>query len=182
MLIIRSLIFIFSFIVLHALSANFLSYPFNLINIFAFLFIFDTFFYKTPRIIIFLIIGFILDIFSNNIFGVNLISIFITCIIMQWLLKNYLFNYHFYIVFISGFLTVVFYRLIYLLMSVILNFLLSNQEIINTQFVVDFVWESLLTAIFTTLVYLFIFRFVKSINSDLALFKTKRNYGRKRTF
>ncbi len=168
---IRPFIILILFVVIHSLVANFLPYPFNLINIFVVLFMAEVYLRRDSQVGVFLAMGFLLDIFSVNLFGVNIISIFFAYIMMEWLLKNFLSNSHFYTVFLAAGLSVFWFRLVYLLIIFSYNFFTAAANFFNVQLLIDWLWEGLMTALFSTLIYLLFFRLSRVVNPAYIFFK-----------
>jgi len=164
MKIIRFFILLLLLILIQAIASNFLPIPFNLLNPLILIFIIEVYLHGQAKIGAFLIFCFILDLFSLNIFGVNLLAFFFTWLIMMWLMNNYLSNYHFYTVFLSSIIASFVFRFVYIIIILLINFFVGNNILINSQSFLNLIWEGLITAISSVIVYLIFFRLLKAIN------------------
>lgn len=164
MKIIHFFILILLLILIQAIASNFLPIPFNLLNPLILIFVIEVYLNGQAKIGVFLTFCFVLDLFSLNIFGVNLLAFFFTWLIMMWLMNNYLSNYHFYTVFLSSIIASSFFRFIYLIIILLVNFFVDNDVLINSQSFINLIWEGLITATASVIVYLIFFRLLKAIN------------------
>jgi hypothetical protein len=105
------------------------------------------------------------DLFENTPFGVVSISLIFSLIIIHWLLLNIFTNRSLVIVFFSGLISVILFRLIFSA-AVFFYHLTSNQNTGLREYWPFYLKESLITAGFLTLVYLVSSFFVKKLHPE----------------
>jgi len=116
-----------------------------------------TFFFSNEKKDFFIpfILGLIVELFSNVAFGIILLSIFITLLLLNWLMYNIFTHLSFYSILFFGIFGTVFYKIIYTFLVVLSN----NYTLqINYNNILDLLYElgmSFLIILLMNIVYYF---------------------------
>lgn len=149
--------------VLQKAMVTMLPYPFHYCNVI--IVIIDALIlYTKARFVWWLAIGitFFSDLFSSTPFGIVIISLFVSCLVIQWLLDTVFTNRSWAMVAVIGLFSVTVYRLIFFILLVIVNsFFLKRPNLYDFKTLGAVSWEVLLTTILLVVVYSVIIIFSK---------------------
>ncbi len=150
-----ALISILAIFILHIAAVNFLPFPLNRINL-MFLALVWLAINKGIAYVVWvgLILSFLAELFSPAPFGVNMAALLGSLIILDWFLANVFTNHSWYIVFFSGLIGLICYRVGFFLFLGAVAIIKQDTLSFNLPLVTDIALEVVLTA--TTLAGLYL--------------------------
>lgn len=151
--------------IVHLLVINLFPYPFNHINtVFLCLFWLVIFSGQSKILWLALPLAFLLELFSPVPFGVITAALILSLAIIGWFLFNIFTNRSLYIVFLSAFLGLLLYRLLFVLILYILNLFKGGYQLLLPEILLNIFLEIILTAGVLTFFYFLTTLFIRRLN------------------
>lgn len=151
--------------ILHFVILSILPYPFNRLNIIFLALVWLIFFVGNPRVLLLVLpMAFFLELFSTAPFGLLSFALIVSLSALSWFLFNIFTNRSIFIVFLSGFLGIVVYRLLFFGTLFVVDFFIKKPFAVTTTMLPSLLYEASFTAVILTLFYLITSSFIKRLN------------------
>lgn len=151
---IKLFIYIVLILALHIFIVNFLSFPFNHINIIASLFLLLLTVSTNKRVLwLALIISYFSELFSSVPFGIATAALLTSLLIINWFQMNILTNRSVYMIFLSAILGIALYRIIFIFLLAAYNYFFNLPNLPYKEIMADAGWEIMLSSIALFVLY-----------------------------
>jgi len=169
----KYLVIIFLIVIIHIFIVNFLPYPFNNINFFLLSLLLLLLLNNKNISWLVLTVSFLIELFTGTPFGVTIISVYASFLLINWFLKNIFTNRSVYIIFLSSLMSVIIFRIFFFIFLIFSNLFFKQDFFLSAEIIINMGWEALFTAIVSIFFYYLIRRYLNPIYIDF------RNYGQK---
>ncbi len=152
-------------VLVHNVLVDILAYPFDLINIVYVALVWWLIYnpgVRTNTLII--ATAFFAELYSATSFGIVLTSFAVSLLATDWMLKNVFTNHSWYMVFLTGVLSIAVYRVLYILGIVFTFVFLHTGSIPNSKIILDIVQEIIFSSTLLVIVYFVSHTFSKKMN------------------
>lgn len=101
-----------------------------------------------------LVLGFLLELFSADYFGVTMAALVVSVMVLSWLLRTVFTNYSWYMIFLTGFLFVVVYQSLQIMFRIGTEIVLRKPVYFTSAVGKEILLEALINTFILTVVYL----------------------------
>lgn len=168
---------IFFILITQIFVINFLPYPFDHINVIILSLLWLIILTNDSTIVwLILLLTWLIELLSATPFGIDIVAIMTTLLIMNWLLTHILTNRSIYLTFILTLLGLIIYRSVFSILLAIGNFILPSFNL-NRETAITMILEIILTGLVGGICYLLSYKLIRKINPSYVSLKKKKAYG-----